>query len=121
MNIHGNINYIEIPAKDIAVSKTFFTKAFGLSFTDYGPEYTAFSGAGVNGGFYKADLTASTKNGSVLVVFYSNNLKESQTKIEQAGGTIVKPIFAFPGGHRFQFCDPNENEFAVSSDVYIEG
>jgi predicted enzyme related to lactoylglutathione lyase len=31
-----------------------------------------------------------------------------------AGGTIVKPIFAFPGGRRFQFTDPSGHELAVS-------
>jgi len=34
-----------------------------------------------------------------------------------AGGSIIKPIFSFPGGRRFHFTDPNGNEFAVWSDV----
>jgi predicted enzyme related to lactoylglutathione lyase len=29
-----------------------------------------------------------------------------------AGGTIVRPIFSFPGGRRFQFQDPAGNELA---------
>ncbi|HFS85066.1 MAG TPA: VOC family protein, partial [Epsilonproteobacteria bacterium] len=33
-----------------------------------------------------------------------------------AGGVIEKEIFAFPGGRRFHFSDPNGNEFAVWSD-----
>ncbi|MBF0381144.1 MAG: VOC family protein [Magnetococcales bacterium] len=119
MNIHEKINYIEIPTKNITTTKRFFTQAFGISFVDYGPQYTAFSGAGIDGGFYQADLSASTKNGSVLVVFYSNNLTQTQSKIIAAGGTIIKPIFTFPGGRRFHFCDPNQNEFAVWSDVGI--
>ncbi|TGQ32730.1 glyoxalase [Mesorhizobium sp. M00.F.Ca.ET.216.01.1.1] len=32
---------------------------------------------------------------------------------ENAGGTIVKPIFPFPGGRRFHFVDPAGNELAV--------
>jgi predicted enzyme related to lactoylglutathione lyase len=33
-----------------------------------------------------------------------------------AGGTIVKPIYAFPGGRRFHLADPAGNELAVWSD-----
>lgn len=43
MNKHEKINYVEFPAKNIEVTKAFFNKAFDWSFTDYGPEYTAFS------------------------------------------------------------------------------
>ena len=42
MNEHEKINYIEFPAKDIEATKVFFSTVFGWSFTDYGPEYTAF-------------------------------------------------------------------------------
>ena len=34
-------------------------------------------------------------------------------KVAAAGGTIVRPIFAFPGGRRFHFRDPSGNELAV--------
>ena len=116
MNEHEKINYVEFPAKDIEAAKAFFTEVFGWSFTDYGPEYTVFTDEGINGGFYKSDLTASTDNGSALIVFYSEALEQTQSKIENAGGTIVKPIFSFPGGRRFHFTDPNGNEYAVWSD-----
>jgi len=116
MNIHEKINYLEFPAKDIAKTKAFFSTVFAWSFTDYGPEYTAFSEAGIDGGFYKSELTCATANGSVLVVVYSNDLEQTQSKIEAAGGSVIKPIFTFPGGRRFHFADPNGNEYAVWSD-----
>ena len=119
MSEHEKINYVEFPAKDINVAKLFFKSAFGWSFVDYGDEYTAFSDAGINGGFFKSDLSTLTANGSALVVLYSENLEETQLKIEHAGGSIIKPIFSFPGGHRFHFCDPNGNEFAVWSDKNV--
>ena len=37
-------------------------------------------------------------------------------KVKAAGGKIVKEIFSFPGGRRFQFQDPNGNELAVWSE-----
>jgi predicted enzyme related to lactoylglutathione lyase len=116
MNEHEKINYVELPAKDMEATKTFFTTAFGWSFTDYGPEYTSFSNEGINGGFYKSDLVASMGNGSVLIVFYSKELEQTQAKIESAGGVVIKPTFSFPGGRRFHFADPNGNEYAVWSD-----
>lgn len=116
MNKNEKINYVEFPAKDIEAVKTFFSQAFGWSFVDYGPEYTAFANEGLDGGFFKSDLSTSTDNGSALIVFYSNNLEQTQSKIEHAGGSINKPIFSFPGGRRFHFCDPNGNEYAVWSD-----
>lgn len=117
MNEHKKINYVEFPSKNIEATKAFFTAVFGWSFVDYGPEYTAFSDAGVEGGFYKSDLTVSTANGSVLIVLYSKDLEQTQSEIEQAGGKIAKSIFPFPGGRRFHFCDPNGNEYAVWSDL----
>jgi len=117
MSEHEKINYVEFPAQDIEATKVFFSAIFGWSFIDYGPEYTAFSKAGINGGFFKSEQVSATKNGSALVIFYSNQLEGTQQKITHAGGTIVKPIFSFPGGRRFHFCDPNGNEYAVWSDI----
>ncbi len=116
MNAHEKINYVEFPARDIEATKAFFTKAFGWSFVDYGPDYAAFSDEGLDGGFFRADLSASAKNGSALIVFYSNDLNKTQAKVEEAGGTLLQPIYAFPGGRRFHFADPGDNEFAVWSE-----
>ncbi len=116
MNQHEKINYVEFPAKDIEASKAFFCEVFGWSFVDYGPDYTAFSDQGLDGGFFKSDLSANTNNGSALIVFYSRALEQTQAKVEGAGGSITKPIFSFPGGRRFHFTDPNGNEYAVWSD-----
>ena len=117
MNEHEKINYVEFPAKDIEATKSFFISAFGWTFVDYGPEYSAFSNEGLDGGFYKSDLSVSTEAGSALIVFYSKDIERTQSKIENACGTIIKPIFSFPGGRRFHFGDPNGNEYAVWSDV----
>ena len=115
MNEHDKINYVEFPSKDLQATKAFFASVFGWSFVDYGPEYTAFTNAGIDGGFYQSDLTATTKNGGALIVFYSKDLESTQAKIQDAGGSIIKAVFPFPGGRRFHFSDPNGNEFAVWS------
>ena len=117
MNEHEKINYLEIPSTDLAVTKTFFSKVFHWLFVDYGKEYTAFSGEGVDGGFFKSPLCATPKNGSVLIIFYSEDLEGTKQKIVEAKGYITEETFAFPGGRRFHFADPNGNEYAVWSDV----
>lgn len=117
MDKHEKINYLEFPTSDLVASKNFFSTVFGWTFTDYGPEYTAFDNAGIDGGFFKSDLTVSTNNGSVLIVFYSDVLEQTLEKIKNAGGSIIKPIFEFPGGRRFHFGDPGGNEFAVWSAI----
>jgi len=116
MLVHEKINYVEFPAKDLDATKDFFTKVFGWSFTDYGPDYCSFSNEGLEGGFYQSDLCATTAKGSALITFYSERLEETLNKITQADGKIIKPIFSFPGGRRFHFIEPSGNEFAVWSD-----
>lgn len=113
MPIHEKMNYVEYPSRNLEATKAFFQATFGWSFADYGPEYAAFSDQGLDGGFFQSDMAASTDNGSALIVFYSARLEETQAKITAAGGQIVKPIFAFPGGRRFHFTEPGGNEFAV--------
>lgn len=117
MRVHEKINYVEFPANDLKQTKAFFEAAFGWSFVDYGPEYTAFSDQGLDGGFYKSEQKATTDRGSALIVLFSQSLEETLAKVENAGGRIVKPIFPFPGGRRFHFIEPSGNEFAVWSDA----
>ncbi|MBT8434405.1 MAG: VOC family protein [Gammaproteobacteria bacterium] len=116
MNQHEKLNYVEFPARDLAATKTFFTKVFAWGFEDFGPDYCAFAGQGLDGGFYRSELYSSTLNGAALLVFFSDDLEATQEKVKQAGGLVEKPIFDFPGGRRFHFSEPSGNEFAVWSD-----
>ena len=66
MNQHEKLNYVEFAAKDLLATKAFFTQVFAWDFVDYGPEYTAFSNQGLDGGFYKADLQSHSDNGGAM-------------------------------------------------------
>lgn len=110
--INKQIQYIEFLTNDNARIKAFYSQVFGWVFTDYGPDYTAFEGMYVDGGFAKGD----PKPGSVRVVLYGEDLPALLQMVEEAGGTITKPIFAFPGGKRFEFTDPDGNALAVWSE-----
>ena len=100
---HHKINYIEFAATNLEATKKFFNDVFGWEFTDYGPDYTAYEGRGIDCGFYQSEKVSDSSNGAALPVFYSENLEESERRIIRAGGTIVREIFDFPGGRRFQF------------------
>jgi len=113
---HEVINYLELPAKDLPATRRFFESVFGWRFEDYGPTYLAFFEPGLDGGFYQSEQVVTAAQGSVLIIFYSQDLAATQQKVEAAGGQITRPVFAFPGGRRFHFSDPNGNEFAVWSE-----
>ena len=113
MSNHEKIDYVEFPASNLEETKRFFTKVFGWEFEDFGPDYSAFSNQGLDGGFFRSEQRATTENGSALIVFFSRHLEETQQKVENAGGAVIKPIFSFPGGRRFHFSDPSGNEYAV--------
>jgi predicted enzyme related to lactoylglutathione lyase len=49
-------------------------------------------------------------------VIYATRLEEIESRIREAGGTIVRGTYSFPGGRRFHFTDPSGNELAVWSD-----
>jgi uncharacterized protein len=49
-------------------------------------------------------------------VIFATRLEDTEAKIKQAGGKIVKQTYSFPGGRRFHFSDPSGNELAVWTD-----
>ncbi|HRP56414.1 VOC family protein [Agriterribacter sp.] len=109
---HEQVQYIEFLSRDLARAKNFYTSCFGWKFTDYGAEYTAFEGDYLDGGF----TIGEPVKGSILVILYSKDIESSKNKVISAGGIIVKDIFEFPGGKRFQFTDPDGYELAVWSE-----
>ncbi len=116
MRPERRIDYIELPAADLARAKAFYSAVFEWSFEDYGPDYCAFNDGRLDGGFYRSDRRASVATGSALLIFYAADLEEAARRVSDHGGTIVKEIFSFPGGRRFHFADPNGNELAIWSD-----
>lgn len=117
MPTNQKIDYIELPAKDFDSIQSFYEKVFGWTFTDYGPEYRAFTDGNIDGGFYRSDLCSSTGNGAALIIFFAANLDATKEMVVSSGAKICKDIFSFPGGRRFHFTDPHGNELAVWSDT----
>ena len=111
---HHAIDYIEIAVTDIDAAKAFYSSAFGWSLVDYGPDYAGIQGDGKEVGGLRRD--PDVRAGGPLVILYSDDLERSVAAVSEAGGTIVAPIYAFPGGRRFHFADPAGNELAVWSE-----
>lgn len=112
-HVHHAIDYIEIAATDLAAAKAFYGAAFGWTFQDYGPGYCGFVDPGRGreaGGLHAVD---EVKLGGPLVILYSSDLEASERAVREAGGTVVAPIFDFPGGRRFEFTDPAGNRLGV--------
>ena len=110
---HHRIDYIELPVTDIAEAKRFYGAVFGWRFEDYGPDYTSFMDGRLSGGF---DRERPLGKGGALVILYSKDLAATHAKVREAGGSIVRDTFEFPGGKRFHFTDPTGNELAVWSE-----
>ena len=106
------IDNIEFAVSDIARSREFYGKAFGWTFTDYGPEYCEFTDGRLTGGLAKGMPVGP---GGPLVILYADHLEATRRRLEDAGARIVKPAFSFPGGRRFHFLDPDGYELAVWS------
>ena len=117
MPVNDNINYVEFAARDLEVTKKFFSDVFGWTFEDFGPDYCSFAERGVDGGFYRADKSSSYDSSGALVILYTDALEDTQQRVLAAGGVITTDIFSFPGGRRFHFTEPSGNELAVWSDV----
>lgn len=106
----ARFNYVELPVREIGPAKAFYEQAFGWTLTGFGPTYAATLTGDTDIGL-QADAAEATK--APLPVVEVPDLEAALAAVEAAGGRIVRPIFAFPGGRRFQFADPAGNEIAV--------
>ncbi len=106
----ARLNYVELPGSNLAKSKQFYEAAFGWQMTSFGPTYAATTTDDVDLGL-QGDQAEAPK--APLPVLQVGDLEAALKAVTAAGGKITKPIFAFPGGRRFQFQDPSGNELAV--------
>jgi hypothetical protein len=116
--LHNKITYIEFTTTDIAKTKQFYGTVFGWTFKDWGPEYIDCNPtvSGIAIGFAKGAAEQEQPKSAPLVVLYSAELEATQAAVVAAGGSIVAPIFEFPGGRRFHFSDGAGNVLGVWSE-----
>lgn len=107
----ARIDYVELPSLSAhELTAAFYGKAFGWTFTRFGPDYAATTSGDVDLGLNgdPADALAAP-----LPVIRVEDLEEALDAVIANGGTLSRPIFGFPGGRRFHFIDPGGNELAV--------
>ena len=103
------INYVEFPSTNRAVTSAFFQAAFGWGVVSYGPDYDALTDAGIDGGVdQSADKVTAT-----MAILKTEDLDAAEKRVLAAGGVITRAQFDFPGGRRFHFREPGGNELAV--------
>ncbi len=105
------IDYVEFASEELEQTEAFFKNAFGWEFVEYGDDYRDIQGAGIGGGLERA------KRVPPLVVLKSDDLEKDRERILEAGAELVKDIFEFPGGRRFEFREPGGNLMAVWQEV----
>jgi predicted enzyme related to lactoylglutathione lyase len=106
----ARLDYVELPAAEIPATRKFYEEAFGWTMTEFAPTYAATTTGDTDVGL---DADPANKPAAPLPVIQVKDLEAALAAVERAGGTIVKPIFPFPGGRRFHFTDPSGNELAV--------
>jgi len=105
----ARLEYLELPVGDRAEAKRFYAEAFGWGFTDFGADYAATMSGDTDIGLD----AAPDKVRAPLPVIRVENIEATLASVEAAGGTIVVPIFTFPGGRRFHFRDVDGHELAA--------
>lgn len=112
----ARLNYLELPVADVAAAQAFYEAAFGLAFTAFSPRYVATTTGDTDIGL-EANDTGSV--GAALPVIEVDDLEAAEARVRAAGGVVTVPIFAFPGGRRFQFRDHDGHELAVSAVIPV--
>lgn len=103
------IDYIEFYSTQMEATQDFFSKAFGWEFIDYGPDYRDIQKAGTGGGLERSDAKAP------LIILRTDNLTAAYDQVVAAGAQITREIYDFPGGSRFEFCEPGGTAMGVWS------
>lgn len=111
----AQIDYVELPSITAhELTRAFYSKAFGWTFADYGPDYAATEGGIVDVGLNGQHDDALS---APLPVIHVDDLDAAFDAVTGAGGVVARAIFSFPGGRRFHFIDPSGSELAVWSKV----
>ena len=106
----NQLAYLELPSANVATLKDFYGTLFGWTFEDFGEDYVAVHGTGLEAGF---NGDPASKSKALLPMIETTEIQAMEAKVRDAGGTITMPTFAYPGGRRFHFMDPDGNELAV--------
>jgi predicted enzyme related to lactoylglutathione lyase len=119
--LNGKICYLEIPAKDIAVSSSFFRKVFGWKIRTRSDGQTAFDDTtGEVSGSWITNRSTSTFAG-LLIYIMVDNISETLTLVVDHGGSIVQPVGMDAPELTARFSDPAGNLFGLYQEPDPKG
>jgi uncharacterized protein len=109
------IDYIELAVDDLEQAKTFYAKALGWSFNDYGPEYAGIQDPTRPGQEFGGlnPHPATGRGDGVLALVRTDDADTALASVLEAGGRVQVELHEYPGGRRFMFADPFGNILGV--------
>ena len=118
------INWFEIPVKNFATAKSFYQTVLNAPLTD-SPNPTiqyAFlpidqNQGGIGGALIQAENNEPSMNGTTVYLNGGNDLSDSLSRVEAAGGKIILPKTEIGGGMGFMalFIDSEGNKVGLHS------
>jgi predicted enzyme related to lactoylglutathione lyase len=106
---NGKICYIEMPAKDVARSASFYKNVFGWNIRQRGDGATAFDDTiGEVSGAFVLNRKPLTEVG-LLVYIMVDNIQDTIEKLVANGGTIIQPVGMDAPEITARFTDPGGN------------
>lgn len=106
---NGKICYVEMPARDVAQSATFYQHVFGWNVRRRGDGSTAFDdGVGQVSGTWKTGRPAADQPG-LLIYIMVDDVAATIDEVTRHGGEIVQPIGGDAPEITARFRDPGGN------------
>ncbi len=109
------IDYIEVAVDDLEGAKTFYAKALGWAFNDYGPDYAGIKDPADPdhefGGL--SQHSPASRGEGVLALIRTSDADAALARVLEAGGRAKAAMHDYPGGRRFTFADPSGNVLGV--------
>ncbi len=99
-----------MPAPDAGRTSAFFSQAFGFSAQAYGDDYIEIWDGGVLGGI---NGDSGDRRTAPVIGIRTDDIEAASAAIVDGGGTITRPIYAYPGGRRLFFAEPGGAELMV--------
>lgn len=110
------IEWITIPAPDLAKARAFYAHVFGFSSEPYSDNFVVFKAGNLGGGFDR-DLTPSRDGIGFSITV--QNLTKTVAQIRKYGGEILREPYQIAPGAGFcaKFADPNGNVLEVYAET----
>jgi len=117
------INWFEIPVKNFARAKTFYSTVLGGAVTDmphptlkYGILPVDMQGGGVGGGIVEGEGFEPSDKGAVIYLNGGEDLSVPLARVEKAGGKITLPKTSIgENGFMAHFIDTEGNRVGLQS------